>query len=59
MSERDGSDKQQIWMMNFSINVKSIEDDIIQIHIRSMSYPTLSDIDFNFKMVLVWTLNYP
>ena len=35
-------------MMIFSIDLKSIEDDVIQIQIRSMSDPTLSDIDFNY-----------
>ena len=48
MSERDGSDKQQLWMMIFSIDLKSIEDDVIQIQILSMSDPTLSDIHCNY-----------
>ena len=33
-------------MKNFWIDLKTIEDDVIQIQSRSMSDPTLSDIDF-------------
>ena len=33
-------------MMNFWINSKSIEDNVIQIQNRSVSDPTLSDIDY-------------
>ena len=36
------------------IDSKSIEDDVIWIQSRSMSDPTLSDIDFKSKMALVW-----
>ena len=36
--------------MNF---FKSIEDDVIQIQSRSMSDPSLSDIDFEYKMAWV------
>ena len=55
MSERDGSDKERLCnrMMNFWIDSKSIEDDVIQIQSRSMSDPTSSDIDFKHKMALV------
>ena len=42
-------------MKNFLINLKTIEDDVIQIQSRSMSDPTLSDIHFKNKMALVWT----
>ena len=42
-------------MMNFEIDLKSIEDDAIQIQSRSMSDPTLSDIDFKNKMAWAWT----
>ena len=34
-----------IWMMNILIDSKLIEDVVIQIQSRSMSDPTLSDID--------------
>ena len=40
-------------MMNFFIDSKSIEDDIIQS--RSMSDPPLSEIDFKNKIAWVWT----
>ena len=40
-------------MMNSQIDSKPIEDDAIQIQSRSMSDPTLSDIDFKNKTV--WT----
>ena len=36
-------------MMNFEIDLKSIEDDAIQIQSRSMSDPTLSDIALKMK----------
>ena len=42
-------------MMNFQIDLKSTEEYVNQIQSRSMSDPTLSDIDFKNKMVLVWT----
>ena len=59
MSERDGSDIQRLWnwTMNFLIDSKSIEDDVIQIQSRSMLDPTLSDIEFNNKMAWVWSLD--
>ena len=41
--------------MNIKIVSKLIEDGIIQIHSRSMSDPTISDIDFKNKMAWVWT----
>ena len=41
--------------MNFQIDSKSIEDDVIQIQGRSMSYPTFSGIDFKNG----FGLNYP
>ena len=52
MSEWGGYDRERhwIWMMNF---FKSIEDDVIQIQSRSMSDPSLSDIDFEYKMAWV------
>ena len=55
MSERDGSDIERLCnrMMNFWIDSKSIEYDVIQIQSRSMSDPTSSDIDFKHKMALV------
>jgi len=37
------------------IDSKSIEDGVIWIQSRSMSDPTLSDIDFKSKMAWVWT----
>ena len=40
-------------MMKFSMDSKSIEVDVIQS--RSMSDPTLSDIDFKNKMAWFWT----
>ena len=57
MSEWDGSDIERLrnWMMNFSIDSIPIEDEVIQIQFRSMSDPTLSDIDFKNKMVWVRT----
>ena len=42
-------------MMNFYFDYKSIKDDVIQIHSRFMSDPTLYEIDFKNKMALVWT----
>ena len=46
-------------MMNFKIDSKSIEDGVIQIKSRFMSYPTLSDIDFKNQMTWSWTtLNF-
>ena len=39
-------------MMNF---FKSIKDNVIQIQSRSMSDPSLSDMDFEYKMAWVWT----
>ena len=41
--------------MNFKIDSQSIEDDVIRIQSRSMSDPTLSDIDFKNKMALAYT----
>ena len=38
---------------NFSIDSKSIEDEVIQS--RSMSDPPLSEFDFKNKMAWVWT----
>ena len=57
LSERVGFDIQRHWnwMMNIKIVSKLIEDGIIQIHSRSMSDPTISDIDFTNKMAWVWT----
>ena len=53
-SERVGSDIERLlnWMMNFS---KPLEIDVIHFKSRSMSDPTLSDINFNYKMAWVWT----
>ena len=42
--------------MNFYIDSKSIADVVIQIQSRSMSDPTLSDIDFKNKMAWVWII---
>ena len=43
-------------MINFWIDSKSIEDDFIQFESRSISGPTLYDIDFKKnEMALVWT----
>ena len=42
-------------MMNFLIDYKSIEDDVVHIQTRSMLDPNLSDIDFKNKMAWVWT----
>ena len=42
-------------MISFLIDSKSIEDGVIQIQSRSMSDPTLSDIDYENKMAWVWT----
>ena len=39
--------------LNFLIDSKSIEDDIIEIQSRSMSDPTFSDIDFKTEMAWV------
>ena len=44
--------------MNSQIDSKPIEDDAIQIQSRSMSDPTLSDIDFKNKMAEL-PLNLP
>ena len=48
MSERVGSDIRRLRnrMMNFLIDSKSIEDDVIEIQSCSRSNPTLSDIVF-------------
>ena len=43
-------------MMNFLIDYKSIEDDIIHIQSRSMSDPTFSDIDFKNELAWVWNI---
>ena len=40
---------------HISNDSKSIEYDVIEILSRSMSDPTLSDIDFKNKMAWVWT----
>ena len=42
-------------MMNFQIDSKWIEEDVIQIQNRFMSDPSLSDIEFKNKMTWVWT----
>ena len=42
-------------MMNFQLDSKSIEAEVIQNQSRLMSDPTLSDIDFKNKMAWVWT----
>jgi len=57
MSEKVGSDIKRLWnrVMNFWIDSKSIEDNVIRIQSRFMSDPTFSDIDFRNKMALVWT----
>ena len=47
--------KNDFEMMNSWIDSKLIEDDAIQIQSRSMSDTTLSDIDFKYKIALVWT----
>ena len=62
MSERVGSDIERLWVLNnklllitrFSIDPKSIEYLVIEIQSRSISDPTLSDIDFKNKMAMVW-----
>ena len=41
--------------MDFKIDLKLIEDVVIQIQSRSMSDPPLSDIDFKNKMAWVWS----
>ena len=43
--------------LNFKIDSKSIGDEDIQVQSRSMSDPTLSDIDFKDKMAWVWSLD--
>ena len=54
MSERGGSDTERFW--NFFLErPKSFEDGVILIQSRSMSDPTLSDINFKNKMALVCT----
>ena len=47
MSEKVGSDIDYLWnsMINFKIDSKSIKNYVIQIQSRSLSDPTLSDID--------------
>ena len=54
MSEKVVSEKERLWnwMMNFQIDSKSIENSNSEFY---TSDPTLSDIDFKNKMVLVWT----
>jgi len=42
-------------MMNFQNDSKSIENDVIPIQNRSMSDPSLADIDFSIKMACVQT----
>ena len=42
-------------MVNFWIDSKSIDDDLIEIQSRSMSDPSLSDNDFKSQMALVLT----
>jgi hypothetical protein len=58
MSERGGSDIEQIriGMMNFKIDSKSIEDDVIQFSSRAMSDPPLSDIDMLFIRCLEFSI---
>ena len=41
-------------MMNFLVDSKSIEDDVIQIQSRSTSDPSVSDNIFKSKMTWVW-----
>ena len=57
MSQRVGSDIEQLlnWMMNFWIDSKSIKIDFIQFKSRSISDPTLSDIDFKNEIAWIWT----
>ena len=43
-------------MIIFQIDLKSTEEYVNQIQSRSMSDPTLSDIDFKNKMAWVWTI---
>ena len=51
MSERDGSDIERFWILNDKSTIvsKSIEYDVIEIQSRSLSDPSLSDIDFKNK----------
>ena len=42
-------------MVKFSVDSKSIEDDVIQLQSLSESDPPLSDIYFKNKMAWVWT----
>ena len=53
--KRSDPTKNDSEMMNFSIESKLIEDNVIQIQSRSMSDPLLSDIDFKNKTAWVWT----
>ena len=62
MSERVGSDIEQLWILNEnsylsidSVDSKSFEYVVIEIQGHSMSDPTFSDINFENKMVWVWT----
>ena len=41
--------------MNFQIDPKSTEDQVLKIQSRAKSDPPLSDIDFKTKMAWVWT----
>ena len=42
-------------MMNFLIDSKSIEDNVIEIQSRAMSDPIFPDFDLKNKMAWVWT----
>ena len=53
-SEEDGSDIERLGMLNFLIDSKASEGDVVQFN-RSMSDPPLSDIDFKSKMTLIRT----
>ena len=52
MSEIGGSENERLWN---SIS-RSTKDQVIEIQSRSMSDPPISDIDFKYKMILVWTI---
>ena len=57
ISERVGSDIERFWILNDKSTIvsKSIEYDVIEIQSRSLSDPSLSDIDFKNKMAWVPT----
>ena len=54
MSERVGSDIERLRILNHAISI-DLEKFIIQFQSRSMSDPTLSDIDFKNEMAWVWS----